>query len=127
MRLELARARHDLGVELRHAGKIVASREPLRRAADEASAIGAVRLAESARQELLAAGARPRREASSGPGSLTPSERRVAGLAADGLSNREIAETLWVTRKTVELHLGNVYAKLGIRRAQLADVLGGSD
>ena len=72
----------------------------------------------------MAAGARPQRAALSGPEALTPSERRVAELAAEGLSNREIAETLWVTRKTVEVHLGSAYAKLGIRsRAQLADVL----
>jgi DNA-binding CsgD family transcriptional regulator len=60
----------------------------------------------------------------SGPESLTPSERRVAEMAARGLSNREIAESLWVTRKTVEVHLGKSYAKLGIRsRTQLADTL----
>jgi DNA-binding CsgD family transcriptional regulator len=63
----------------------------------------------------------------SGPASLTPSERRVAELAAKGLSNREIAETLWVTRKTVEVHLGSAYGKLGIKsRAQLPDALGPS-
>lgn len=64
------------------------------------------------------------RETLTGPSSLTPSERRVAELAAQGLSNREIAETLWVTRKTVELHLGNAYGKLDIRsRSQLPEAL----
>jgi ATP/maltotriose-dependent transcriptional regulator MalT len=126
MQLERARARHDLGVALRRQGRTVAAREPLRQAADEAAAIGAARLAESAREELLAAGARPRRDAYTGPESLTPSERRVAGHAPDGLSNREIAETRWVTRKTVELLLGNAYGKLGIRsRKELAGALTG--
>jgi ATP/maltotriose-dependent transcriptional regulator MalT len=124
MTLERAWALHDLGHALRRAGRTVVAREPLRRAVDDANRIGAARLAELAREELLAAGARPRRDALSGPGSLTPSERRVAGLAADGLSNREIAETLWVTRKTVELHLGKAYGKLGIRsRKDLAEAL----
>jgi DNA-binding NarL/FixJ family response regulator len=64
--------------------------------------------------ELDAAGARPRRTRSTGVESPTPSERRIAELAAEGLTNREVAETLWVTRKTVEFHLSSVYAKLGI-------------
>jgi DNA-binding CsgD family transcriptional regulator len=64
------------------------------------------------------------RTALDGPASLTPSERRVAELAASGLSNREIAESLWVTRKTVEVHLGHTFGKLGISsRRQLADAL----
>ena len=56
---------------------------------------------------------------SSGPGALTPSERRIAALAADGLTNRDIAQQLFVTPKTVEVHLSAVYRKLGIasRRA----------
>ena len=65
-------------------------------------------------------GRRPRRDALSGVGSLTPSEKRVAGLAASGLSNREIAQELYVTPKTVEVHLSNTYRKLEIRsRRQL--------
>ena len=124
MALERAWAQHDLGAVRRRANQPAAAREPLRRALDDATRIGATRLANRAREELLATGARPRREALKGPESLTPSERRVAALAADGLSNREIAETLWVTRKTVELHLGNAYGKLAIRsRKQLADAL----
>ena len=56
---------------------------------------------------------------------LTPAERRVAQLAAEGLTNRQIAETLWVTLKTVEVHLGRSYGKLGIgSRRELASALG---
>jgi DNA-binding CsgD family transcriptional regulator len=61
------------------------------------------------------AGGRPRTSALSGVGSLTPSERRVTALAADGYTNREVAEALFVTPKTVEMHLGNAYRKLGAR------------
>ena len=67
------------------------------------------------RSELHATGARPRREALSGVESLTPSERRVAALATEGLTNREIAQSLYVTPKTVEVHLSNTYRKLDIR------------
>ena len=80
---------------------------------------------ERATEELTIAGGRPRRIATTGVDSLSPSERRVAENAARGLSNREIAETLFVTRKTVEFQLGATYQKLGIRsRTQLAGVLG---
>jgi DNA-binding CsgD family transcriptional regulator len=97
---------------------------PLRGAVDAAARTEAVLLGRLAREELAATGARVLRETLTGPASLTPAERRVAELAADGLGNREIAETLWVTRKTVEVHLGKTYAKLGIRaRTQLADAL----
>jgi DNA-binding CsgD family transcriptional regulator len=71
-------------------------------------------LSERAAVELAASGVRMRRPALSGAEALTPSERRVAELAARGLSNPEIAQTLFVTRKTVEMHLGHVYAKLGV-------------
>ena len=76
---------------------------------------GADALAEHVRAELHAAGARPRRDALSGVESLTPSERRVADLAAGGTTNRDIAQELYVTPKTVEVHLSNAYRKLGIR------------
>jgi DNA-binding CsgD family transcriptional regulator len=82
-------------------------------------------LRERARTELAATGARPRREALlSGPESLTPSERRIAELAARGQSNREIAQALFVTPKTVEYHLRNSYRKLEISgRSELARTL----
>jgi DNA-binding CsgD family transcriptional regulator len=60
----------------------------------------------------------------SGVDSLTASERKVAQLAADGLSNPEIAQALFVTRKTVEKHLGNVYMKLDVgSRSELPPAL----
>ena len=74
----------------------------------------------------MATGARPRRCALTGPDSLTPSERRVAEMAAAGRTNREIAEALFVTAKTVETHLGHVYLKLDIAsRQELANALSG--
>jgi DNA-binding CsgD family transcriptional regulator len=76
---------------------------------------GAPPLAQRAEQELAATGARPRRVMLTGVESLTASERRVAQLAARALSNPEIAQALFVTRKTVEKHLSNVYTKLGVR------------
>jgi DNA-binding NarL/FixJ family response regulator len=75
--------------------------------------------------ELAATGARPRTPRQTGVEALSPSERRVAQLAAEGLSNRDIAQALFVTTKTVEVHLSAVYRKLGITsRAELPGVLG---
>jgi len=71
--------------------------------------------------ELVASGARPRRAATGNADALTPSERRVAEMAAEGMSNKEIAQALFVTANTVHTHLRHVYQKLGIgSRAQLA-------
>jgi len=113
-RLELARARAELGAAHRRAGRRHAAQEELRRALDLAHRCGAGALAERTREELAAAGARPRRPRLSGLESLTASERRVAELAAAGSTNREIAQALFVTVKTVEWHLRNTYLKLGI-------------
>jgi DNA-binding CsgD family transcriptional regulator len=113
-RRELARSLVALGAALRRRGERVAAREPLRRALDIATAGGLVGIAERARDELRVTGARIRRPASSGIESLTPSERRIAELAAGGASNPQIAQALFVTVKTVEMHLGNAYRKLGI-------------
>jgi len=118
--LELARARTDMGAALRRAGRRQEARAVLREALDGASRCGATALAERARSELVTAGARPRRERSSGQDALTASERRVAELALEGLTNRQIAETLFVTTSTVEKHLASAYSKLDIAgRAEL--------
>jgi DNA-binding CsgD family transcriptional regulator len=126
MRLAEAHVLAELGGRLRRAGRRTEARDPLRQAQDLARRAGATGLENHAREELIIAGARPQRVALAGVDSLTPSERRVADLAARGLSNRDIAETLFVTLKTVEVHLGHAYAKLDIKgRAQLATALGG--
>jgi DNA-binding NarL/FixJ family response regulator len=100
------------------------SRARLRAALELAHACGATALEETARTGLVASGAKPRRQALSGTESLTPSERRVATMAAQGLTNRDIAQSLFVTPKTVEVHLSSAYRKLGIgSRTQLAAAL----
>jgi DNA-binding CsgD family transcriptional regulator len=122
--LEHARALSWLGAELRRQGRRADAREPLRRALDIADRMGAERLAAEARAELAAAGGRPRRRRLSGVEALTPTERRVAEMAAGGLRNKEIAQALFVSRKTVEMHLGHAYSKLDIHaRDQLASAL----
>jgi DNA-binding CsgD family transcriptional regulator/Tfp pilus assembly protein PilF len=113
-RYEHARSLAELGSALRRAGHRRDAREPLRHALDLAHRCGARRLAGSVHEELLAAGARPRRIALSGVDSLTGSEHRVAQLAAAGLANREIAQALFVTVRTVEMHLTHAYKKLDI-------------
>ncbi|GAA4978806.1 LuxR family transcriptional regulator [Yinghuangia aomiensis] len=113
-KLELAKALAELGSELRRQGHRAESRRPLQEAVSLAEGCGAAPVVEAAVAELRASGARPRRSAVEGPASLTPSERRVADLAIAGASNRDIAQTLFVTPKTVEVHLGNAYRKLGI-------------
>jgi DNA-binding NarL/FixJ family response regulator len=124
-RYEKARSLTELGAALRRAGHRRDAREPLREALDLAHRCGARRLAGRAREELLAAGARPRRTALTGLDSLTASQRRVAQFAADGLANREIAQALFVTLRTVEMHLTQAYQKLGIgSREELPVALG---
>ena len=113
-RLDHAHAVVELGAALRRANRRSDAREPLRRGMDLAHRCGAVALAERAREELVACGARPRRLVLVGVDSLTASERRVAQMAADGMSNPEIAQALYVTRKTVEAHLRQVFRKLDI-------------
>jgi len=113
-RLERAKALVDLGTALRRTNRRTAAREPLRAALDLAERGGMLLLAERARAELRACGARPRRTALTGLESLTPAERQVAVLAAQGHGNREIAQRLYVTRRTVETHLTHAFSKLGI-------------
>jgi DNA-binding CsgD family transcriptional regulator len=123
--LERARSLAELGAALRRSGQRAAAREPLARALELAARCGARPLAARARDELNAAGARPRRAWRTGVDALTPSELRVARLAAAGRSNREIAGELYVTLKAIEGHLAHAYAKLGIQgRDQLPRALG---
>ncbi len=123
-KLEHAKARTELGAALRRANRRSDAREQLRHALELATICGATSLAARAESELLATGARPRRIALSGVASLTPSERRVAEMAAQGPTNREIAQALFVTQRTVEVHLTSIYRKLAISsRAQLAAAL----
>jgi DNA-binding CsgD family transcriptional regulator len=120
-RLELARVLTDLGATVRRAKRRSEARETLRNALDLAHRCGATLLSERAHAELAATGAKPRRMMLSGVESLTPSELRIAKLAAEGMQNKEIAQTLFVSVKTVETHLGHVYGKLGIdSRTKLA-------
>jgi DNA-binding NarL/FixJ family response regulator len=114
-RLVLAHALAEQGALLRRHGSRVASREALRRAISLADECGATALGQRARAQLTAGGGRPPRLESTGVAALTPAERRVAAMAAHGLANRDIAQQLFVTEKTVEVHLSRTYRKLGIR------------
>jgi len=122
--LEEARARVELGAVLRRANRRAEAREPLRAGMDVAQRCGAIALASRAREELRATGSRPRRLTLRGVDALTASELRVAKMAADGMRNREIAQALFVTTKTVDVHLMHTYRKLDInRRSDLAQAL----
>ena len=119
-----AQAYVDLGAALRRDGQAVSARPVLRDGLNLAHRCGATPLADRAAEELRAAGGRPRRRAGIGADALTASERRVAELAAKGASNKEIAQSLFVTLRTVELHLSNAYSKLEIHsRHELAAAL----
>jgi DNA-binding CsgD family transcriptional regulator len=123
-RLERARALADLGALLRRRNRRTEAREHLREALDAAHRSGAKALADEAETELRATGARPRRVVLTGLDSLTASERRIAELASQGLTNREIAQTLFITTRTVEGHLTSVFRKLGVdSRDELAAAL----
>jgi DNA-binding CsgD family transcriptional regulator len=122
--LEHARALTDLGSSLRRSGQRAEAREHLREGLDLAHQLGGMLVADRAREELTIAGARPRRDALRGRDALTPSELRVAQQAAAGRTNREIAEQLFITLRTVEAHLTSSYGKLDITsRQQLAAAL----
>lgn len=120
LRFDDARTLLALGRAQRRARKWRAARDVLERAIAAFEAIGSPGWADDARAELQRVGARRPTSA----GRLTATERRVAELAAEGLANKEIARKLVVTVNTVEFHLRNTYAKLGIRsRVQLASRL----
>ena len=107
-------AQVELGEATRRAGRRDRARVHLADGLRAAQQLGALRLARRAHEELVVAGARPRRLQFSGSDALTASERRVAQLAAAGRTNREISQELYVTPKTVENQLGRVYRKLGV-------------
>lgn len=124
-RLEHARALADLGGAVRRDGKRREAQQALRQALDLADRCGGKAVAAYARAELLITGARPRRARIGGVEALTPSELRVAQLAAQGLTNRQIAQSLFVSHPTVVTHLSHCYQKLDIKsREQLAGALG---
>jgi DNA-binding CsgD family transcriptional regulator len=126
-RLEYARALTDLGAARRRANRRSEARGVLQEALELARRCGATALIDRASTELRAAGGRSSDPAATGLAQLTVSERRIAELAAKGHSNPEIAQRLFVTRKTVETHLGHIYSKLGIAgRAGLARALAGT-
>jgi DNA-binding CsgD family transcriptional regulator/tetratricopeptide (TPR) repeat protein len=125
-RLDHALALIELGALLRRSGSRAAAREPLRAGMDLAARCGATAYADRAHAELVAAGSRPRRDRRylTGPESLTAGEFRVATLAAEGLTDREIAQRLYVTQAAVQFHLRNTFRKLDIRaRGDIAAVL----
>ena len=124
-RLELARSLTELGSTLRRDRRARDAREPLRRAVELARGCGAAASERRALDELGATGERQRSDETDGVAALTPSELRTARMAASGRSNREIAEDLFVTPRTIEVHLTRTYRKLNIRsRRELADALG---
>ncbi|GHH93581.1 ATP-binding protein [Streptomyces capillispiralis] len=125
-RLEQARTLVALGAALRRQGRRAAARRRLKAGMDLAHRIGASVLETSASAELRLAGVRQIRSGPQQRAPLTPAEERVAHKAAAGLSNREISQALFVTVKTVEWHLSQAYAKLGIaRRGELSRALTG--
>lgn len=117
-RYEHALSRYALGEALRHSRRLAEARTELQSALELAETCGAGPLMKAAEQALRLAGARRSTLATRGPAALTTGETRVVELAAGGWSNREIAQHLFVTVKTVEVHLGNAFRKLGIGRRQ---------
>jgi DNA-binding CsgD family transcriptional regulator len=119
-----ARAQLAYGTWLRRHRRMTQSRAPLREAAETFEALGLLRYAERARRELRASGETVRRRDPGAWAQLSPQELQIAQLAAEGLSNREIGEQLYLSHRTVESHLYRVFPKLGVTsRAQLRDAL----
>jgi DNA-binding NarL/FixJ family response regulator len=127
-RPELARAHLLYGEWLRRGNRRLDAREPLRTAHEMFVTIGMEAFAERARQELQATGEKVRKRTVETRDDLTAQERQIAALARDGLSNPEIGARLFLSPRTVEWHLRNVFTKLGIRsRRELRDALDDSD
>jgi DNA-binding CsgD family transcriptional regulator len=124
LRPELARAHLLYGEWLRRENRRIDARKQLSAAYDLFLAIDASAFAERARRELLATGEKVRKREDSTRNDLTPQEEQIARLAREGLSNPEIGAQLFVSARTVEWHLGNVFTKLGITsRRGLKDAL----
>jgi DNA-binding CsgD family transcriptional regulator len=124
-RLEYGAALCDYGAALRRANRRVEARSPLQTALTIARDARAAPLRDRAAEELKATGARVSRPGLTGVDALTASEHRIASMAARGMSNGDIAQALFVTVKTVEMHLGHAYTKLNLNgRTQLAAALG---
>jgi DNA-binding CsgD family transcriptional regulator len=120
----VARTQLAYGVWLRRQRRMTQSRAPLREAAETFDALGLLRYAERARRELRASGETVRRRDPGGWSQLSPQELQIAQLAAEGLSNRQIGEQLYLSHRTVESHLYRLFPKLGVTsRAQLRDAL----
>jgi DNA-binding CsgD family transcriptional regulator len=128
LRPELGRAHLLHGEWLRREGRRVDAREGLRTAHGMFTAMGMEAFADRARKELLATGENVRRRTVESRDDLTAQERHIAQLARDGLSNPEIGTRLFLSPRTVEWHLRNVFIKLGIRsRRELPSALLSSD
>jgi DNA-binding CsgD family transcriptional regulator len=127
LRTELARAHLLYGEWLRRERRRTDARAQLRTAHNMFDAMGMEAFAERARRELLATGEKARtRTASTMSPQLTPQEAHVVRLARDGLTNPEIGARLFISAKTVQYHLSNVFTKLGISsRSQLQHTLSG--
>jgi ATP/maltotriose-dependent transcriptional regulator MalT len=126
LRPEVARAHLLYGEWLRRENRRADAREQLRTAHEMLAAIGMEAFAERARRELQATGEKVRKRTAETRDDLTPQERQIAWLARDGLSNPEIGARLFLSPRTVEWHLRNVFTKLGIRsRRELANALAG--
>jgi len=120
----VARAQLAYGVWLRRRRRMTQSRAPLREAAETFDALGLLRYAERSRRELRASGETVRARGPEAWAQLSPQELQIAQLAAEGLSNREIGEQLYLSHRTVESHLYRLFPKLGVTsRAQLRDAL----
>jgi RNA polymerase sigma factor (sigma-70 family) len=121
---DVARVRLALGTSLRRQRRLVEAREPLRAARDAFDDLGARGWAERARSELRATGEDSTRRAADAWDELTPQERQIARMVAQGLSNKEIAQRLYVSHRTVASHLYRMFPKLGVTsRAQVANAV----